>query len=85
MRALADSELRNRTVELRSFLAAGTALDDLLVEAYAVVREAARRVIGLRPYDVQLVRLVWCYASKYKQSHYCHVADSGCARIFKPW
>ncbi|KAK9841856.1 hypothetical protein WJX81_007585 [Elliptochloris bilobata] len=55
MRALSDDELRNRTTELRRFLEAGTPLDDLLVEAFAVAREAARRVLGLRPYDVQLV------------------------------
>ena len=56
IRALSDSELRGRTQELRGFLAAGTLLDDLLVEAFAVAREAARRVLGMRPYDVQLVR-----------------------------
>ena len=56
VRALSDGELRGRTQELRGFLAAGTPLDDLLVEAFAVAREAARRVLGMRPYDVQLVR-----------------------------
>ncbi len=65
MRALTDELLQRRTAELRGFLAAGTPLDDLLVEAFAVVREAARRVLGLRPYDVQLVRALVgaaCYA-----------------------
>ena len=58
VRALSDGELQGRTQELRGFLAAGTPLDDLLVEAFAVGREAARRVLGMRPYDVQLVRPV---------------------------
>src|SRR5437764_5431445 len=52
---LSDDELRAKTSELRQRLENGEALDDLLVEAFAVVREAARRTIGLRPFDVQLV------------------------------
>src|SRR2546428_432387 len=52
---LTDDELRGKTAELRQRLENGEALDDLLVEAFAVVREAARRTIGLRPFDVQMV------------------------------
>src|SRR2546426_8099715 len=52
---LTDDELRAKTAELRQRLGNGEALDDLLVEAFAVVREAARRTIGLRPFDVQMV------------------------------
>src|SRR5256712_6452491 len=52
---LTDDELRAKTEELRQRLEKGEALDDLLVEAFAVVREAARRTIGLRPFDVQMV------------------------------
>src|SRR5947207_3951220 len=52
---LGDDELRAKTAELRQRLENGEALDDLLVEAFAVVREAARRTIGLRPFDVQMV------------------------------
>src|SRR5438128_2296499 len=52
---LTDDELRAKTAELRERLENGEALDDLLVEAFAVVREAARRTIGLRPFDVQMV------------------------------
>src|SRR3989440_535894 len=52
---LTDDELRAKTAELRQRLENGEALDDLLVEAFAVVREAARRTIGLRPFDVQMV------------------------------
>src|SRR5207302_10137632 len=50
-----DDELKAKTAESRQRLEQGEALDDLLVEAFAVVREAARRTIGLRPFDVQLV------------------------------
>src|SRR5438309_5589418 len=52
---LTDDELRAKTTELRQRLENGEALDDLLVEAFAVVREAARRTIGLPPFDVQMV------------------------------
>ena len=52
---LSDAQLRAKTDEFRARLAAGETLDDLLVEAYAVVREAAKRTIGLRHYDVQLI------------------------------
>jgi preprotein translocase subunit SecA len=53
--ALSDAQLRAKTVEFRERLAKGATLDDLLEEAFAVVREAARRVLGQRHYDVQLV------------------------------
>jgi preprotein translocase subunit SecA len=52
---LAPEELIAKTAEFRERLANGEQLDDVLVEAFAVVREAARRTIGLRPFDVQLV------------------------------
>src|SRR5215471_10279949 len=51
---LSDAELRARTTEFRERLAKGEALDDLLVEAFATVREAAKRALGQRPFDVQL-------------------------------
>src|SRR5690606_41931601 len=52
---LSDEQLRNKTVEFRERLASGTVLDDLLPEAFAVTREAARRVLGMRHFDVQLI------------------------------
>jgi preprotein translocase subunit SecA len=55
MQALSDDALRARTGEFRQRLANGEDLDDLLIEAFAVTREAARRVIGQRHYDVQLM------------------------------
>ncbi|MCU0272790.1 MAG: preprotein translocase subunit SecA, partial [Acidimicrobiales bacterium] len=55
IQALSDDALRAKTGEFRSRLDQGETLDDLLIEAFAVVREAARRVIGQRHYDVQLV------------------------------
>ncbi|MFZ1866348.1 MAG: preprotein translocase subunit SecA [Polyangiales bacterium] len=55
MRKLSDAELRGKTAEFRQQLDNGAPLDDLLVPAYAVVREAGRRVLGMRHYDVQLV------------------------------
>src|SRR5579864_1190899 len=55
MEKLSDEELKAKTAELRQQLAEGHTLDEILEEAFAVVREAARRTIGLRPFDVQLV------------------------------
>jgi len=52
--ALSDADLRAQTFEFRRRLAAGETLDDLLVEAFAVCREAGRRWLGMRHYDVQL-------------------------------
>jgi preprotein translocase subunit SecA len=53
--ALPDEALRAKTGEFREKLAQGASLDDLLVPAFAVVREAAKRTLGLRPFDVQLI------------------------------
>ncbi|MBK0417707.1 preprotein translocase subunit SecA [Leucobacter sp. CSA1] len=52
---LTDEELRGETVEFRVRLEKGETLDDLLPEAFAAVREAAKRTIGLRPFDVQVM------------------------------
>jgi preprotein translocase subunit SecA len=54
-KALADAQLRAKTEEFKRRVAAGESLDDLLPEAFAVVREAAWRVIGMRHFDVQLI------------------------------
>jgi preprotein translocase subunit SecA len=53
--ALSDEALTAKTAEFRARIAGGATLDELLPEAFAVVREASRRVLGLRPFDVQLV------------------------------
>jgi len=55
MERLSDADLRAKTDEFRERLSQGEKLDDLLVEAFAVVREAAKRTIGLRHFDVQLI------------------------------
>lgn len=55
LQALSDEQLGAKTEEFRSRLAKGETVDDLLVEAFAVVREVAVRTIGLRHYDVQLI------------------------------
>ena len=55
MQKLTDEELRNKTKEFKDRLANGETLDDILPEAYAVVREAAWRAIGLKHYRVQLI------------------------------
>ena len=55
MEALSDEELKAKTNEFKQKIADGTKLDDILEEAFAVVREASKRVFGMRHFDVQLI------------------------------
>lgn len=55
MQALSDEALKAKTAEFKEKLAQGATLDDILVEAFAVAREAARRILGLHAYRVQLI------------------------------
>ena len=52
---LSDEQLKDKTKEFRKRLSEGETLDDLLPEAYATVREAARRVLNMEPFRVQLM------------------------------
>jgi len=62
--ALTDDQLRAKTGELKERLARGAELDDLLPEAFAVVREAAERTLGMRHFDVQLIGGMVLHAGK---------------------
>src|SRR5574337_36919 len=55
LKALSDDDLRGKTIEFKERIAQGASVDDLLVEAFAVVREAGRRVLAMRHFDVQLL------------------------------
>ena len=55
MAAMSDEELRNQTVLFRRRLSQGESLDDILPEAFATVREASSRVLGMRHFRVQLI------------------------------
>ncbi|MBD2346565.1 preprotein translocase subunit SecA [Anabaena subtropica] len=55
IKVLSDEDLKGKTVEFKQRLAKGETLDDILPEAFAVVREAGRRVLGLRHFDVQML------------------------------
>ena len=55
MASRTDAELRAKTPEFKERLLKGSSLDDLLPEAFAVVREAARRTVQMRPFDVQII------------------------------
>jgi len=55
IKALSDEALRSKTEEFKERITRGETLDDLLPEAFAVVREASSRVLGMRPFDVQLM------------------------------
>ena len=52
---MTDAELKAKTPEFKERLAGGETLDDILPEAFAVCREASKRVLRMRPYDVQLI------------------------------
>lgn len=56
MQKLTDDQLKHKTVEFKERLKNGETLDDILVEAFAVVREASDRVLGMKHYPVQLFR-----------------------------
>ena len=60
MEALSDEELRGKTKEFKERLKEGETLDDILPEAYAVVREGAYRSLGMRHYRVQLIVVLSC-------------------------
>ena len=53
--ALSDEQLAAKTVEFKQKIENGAPLDDLHIEAFAVVREAAKRSVGMRPYDCQII------------------------------
>ena len=55
IKGLSDEQLQQKTVEFKQRLEKGESLDQILPEAFAVVREASQRVLGMRPYDVQLI------------------------------
>ena len=55
MAALTDEQLQHKTVEFKERLAQKATLDELLPEAFAAIREAAKRVLGMFPYDVQVL------------------------------
>src|SRR4030065_2058948 len=55
IQALSDAELRAKTAEFKEKLAQGAGVDDILTEAFAVVREAGRGTVRMRPFDVQLI------------------------------
>ena len=55
MQKLSDQQMRAKTADFKARLADGAAMDDILVEAFALVREASVRTIGLRHYDEQLI------------------------------
>ncbi|HAZ13339.1 MAG: preprotein translocase subunit SecA [Bdellovibrionales bacterium GWA2_49_15] len=64
MKAMSDEELKNQTVKFRSLLDSGTPLASLIPEAFATVREASIRVLGLRHFDVQMMGGIVLYQNK---------------------
>ena len=55
MRGMSDEHLKNQTVKFRKQLSEGVTLDSLMIEVYATIREASRRVLNMRPFDVQIM------------------------------
>ena len=69
MQALSDEELRGKTEEYKKRLAEGETLDDLLPEAYATVREAAKRVLNMEHYRVQLIGGIILHQGRIAEMH----------------
>ncbi len=61
---LSDQELKNKTVEFKEQISKGKHIDEILPEAYAVVREASKRALGMRPFDVQLMGAIVLHQGK---------------------
>ena len=61
MEKLSDEELKAQTPKFKQRLSEGVSLDDILPEAFATVREASKRVLGMRPYDVQIIGSIVLY------------------------
>ena len=64
LKSLPDVDLKNKTSELRGRILEGESLDDILVESFAVVREASRRVLGMRHFDAQLLGGIALHSGK---------------------
>ncbi len=64
MKSLSDEQLKDKTSEFRKQLNDGAKLDDIMIEAFAVVREASVRVLKMRPYDVQLMGAIVLHQGK---------------------
>ncbi|MEK9917213.1 MAG: preprotein translocase subunit SecA [Betaproteobacteria bacterium] len=64
LKSLPDIDLKNKTSELRGRISEGESLDDILVESFAVVREASRRVLGMRHFDAQLLGGIALHSGK---------------------
>ena len=67
LQSLTDEELRNKTVEFKEALQNGKTLKQIRVEAFAVVKEAASRVINQRHYDVHLIFCAWQHQGQEKR------------------
>ena len=65
-KALSDAELKAKTPQFKQRLEEGETLDDLLPEAFAAIREAADRVLGMRPYPVQLMGGIILHQGPYR-------------------
>ena len=80
MTALSDADLTAKTVEFRSRLDGGETLDQILPEAFAVAREASRRVLGMRHFDVQLIGGIAMHEGKIAEMRTGEGALGRCSR-----
>ena len=77
MQALSDESLQAKTAEFKQRLADGQTLDDILVEAFAVCREASSRVLGMRHFDVQLIGGMVLHHGKIAEWRAAHSKKAG--------
>ena len=67
-KSMSDADMRSRTDVFKKRLSAGETLDDILPEVYACVREASDRILGKRPFDVQILGGILLHQAKEKRS-----------------
>ena len=77
LQAMSDAELRGKTAEFRRQLDKGATLDDLLPEAFAVCREAGRRALTMRHYDVQLIGGMVLHQGMHRRDAHRRGQDAG--------
>ena len=80
MEKLSDDALRGKTEEFKARVEKGESLDQILPEAFAVCREASKRVLGLRHYDVQLVGGMVLFSLMINSANFVFINSSGPSR-----
>ena len=75
MSHLSDEELKNKTEEFKNRLRTGETLEDILIEAFAAIREADRRILGMFPFDVQVLGALALHENRRRKDSDCYLTS----------